>query len=162
MTIRICKVKEPWGWMGNMAPYPVVAEGWRWRTTEALFQALRFPVNSPVREALAAEPSPMAAKFIAKRHAAEMIVAPRSEADVAAMQRVVRIKVAQHAVTLALELAALRASGDILIVEDAGRRHGLSADFWGARLVDGVWVGHNKLGKLWMEMRDEMLRNLKS
>jgi len=111
-----------------------------------------------VREAIAAERSPLAVKFVAKAHAAEMSVAPWSEADVAAMRQVLRLKIDQHAAALAAELAALRASGEAMIVEDAGRRRGESAGFWGARLgPDGAWVGGNQLGRLWMEVRAGLL-----
>lgn len=155
--IIIRRVKEPWGWMGNMSPFPIEAEGRVWRSAEALFQALRFPAGSPVRDAIAEECSPLAVKFIAKRHAAEMVVAPRSDADVAAMRRVIALKVAQHAVALAVDLRILCARSAEGIVEDVGRRRGPSADFWGARCnADGAWVGGNQLGRLWMEARAGM------
>ena len=40
--ISFSKVALPYGWLGNMAPYPIIYEGKRWRTIEALFQSLRF------------------------------------------------------------------------------------------------------------------------
>ena len=36
--IAFTKVALPFGWLGNMAPYPVTYGGKAWRTTEALFQ----------------------------------------------------------------------------------------------------------------------------
>ena len=39
--IWFTKVNLPYGWLGNMAPYPVLHDGCRWLTTEALFQAMR-------------------------------------------------------------------------------------------------------------------------
>ena len=65
--IAFTKVALPFGWLGNMAPYPVTYGGKAWRTTEALFQALRFEDES-IREAIRQEKSPMAAKLVAKRH----------------------------------------------------------------------------------------------
>lgn len=35
--IWFTKVDLPYGWLGNMAPYPVLHDGCRWLTTEALF-----------------------------------------------------------------------------------------------------------------------------
>jgi predicted NAD-dependent protein-ADP-ribosyltransferase YbiA (DUF1768 family) len=39
--IWFTKVNLPYGWLGNMAPYPVLHDGCSWLTTEALFQAMR-------------------------------------------------------------------------------------------------------------------------
>ena len=41
--IWFTKVDLPYGWLGNMAPYPVLHDGCRWLTTEALFQARCTP-----------------------------------------------------------------------------------------------------------------------
>ena len=75
--IAFTKVALPFGWLGNMAPYPVTYGGEAWRTTEALFQALRFEDES-IREAIRQEKSPMAVKFIAQRHKSKMVVVPRA------------------------------------------------------------------------------------
>ncbi len=66
MSLWFKGVKEPNGWMGNMAPYPITYNGQVWRTSEALFQAMRF--NDPlIKGLIQAENSPMAAKMIAKK-----------------------------------------------------------------------------------------------
>ena len=49
--VRIGKVEEPEGWMGNMSPFPVRVDGLRYPTTEHLFQAMRFE-DQHVREAV--------------------------------------------------------------------------------------------------------------
>ena len=46
MSLWFKGVKEPNGWMGNMAPYPITYNGQVWRTSEALFQSMRF--NDPL------------------------------------------------------------------------------------------------------------------
>src|SRR5262249_49560871 len=61
-VIAFTKVDLPYGWLGNMAPFPVMHDGRGYRTTEALFQALRFD-QEPIREAIRGEKSPMAAKM---------------------------------------------------------------------------------------------------
>lgn len=58
--IAFTKVDLPYGWLGNMAPYPVAYEDLTYRTTEALFQALRFK-DRAIRQQIHAEKSPMAA-----------------------------------------------------------------------------------------------------
>lgn len=144
-------VHEPHGWFGNMAPYPVTHEDLPWRTTEALFQALRF-ADPAVRDAIRSQKSPMAAKMIAKREKSKMVVVPQSREDLDNMRKVLRLKIAQHP-KLKREL---KGTGEKQIIEDCSRRARGSGLFWGAALRDGVWVGENRLGVLWMELRAEM------
>ena len=54
MSIWFRKIKEPNGWMGNMAPYPITYNGQVWRTSEALFQAMRF--NDPLIKGILRDP----------------------------------------------------------------------------------------------------------
>lgn len=144
--VVIRRVREPYGWLGNMSPHAVGS----WPTAEHAFQALRFADTSEVRKLIMGEPRPMAAKAIAKMHLNEMIVQPRSDQDVANMRRILRMKLEQHP----LLLEALRATGARCIVEDCTARQHESGLFWGAaRQADGTWRGANTLGVLWMELR---------
>ena len=151
MHVLIRKVKEQHGWLGNMSPFPVEFEGKLYRTTEALFQALRFS-DEEVIEAIREEKSPMAAKFAAKRHKDKMVVEPLSAADLENMRMCLKLKLEQHPKLR----DRLLATGDAEIVEDCSKRKRGSGLFWGAALEDGVWEGTNMLGKLWMELRDEV------
>jgi ribA/ribD-fused uncharacterized protein len=154
-VIRFNKVAEEHGWLGNMSPYPIEAFGDTWRTSEALFQALRF--NDPtVREHIRSQKAPMgaklAAKSAAKKHPEKMVVEPLSEIDLRNMRYCLNLKVDQHP-----ELFdKLVATGDREIVEDCtSRANRGSAKFWGAAYIDSRWVGSNHLGKLWMEIRSQ-------
>ena len=152
-VIAFTKVALPYGWLGNMSPYPVVHDGKEWRTTEALFQALRLAPPNPVRELIREEKSPMGAKMIAKKYADQRTVTALSEEDLNIMKVVLRLKVNTH-VHLKKELLD---TGDALIVEDVTKRPGGTGTFWGAALqADGAWVGDNHLGRLWMELREEL------
>ena len=115
--IAFTKVALPFGWLSNMAPYPVTYGGKAWRTTEALFQALRFEDES-IREAIRQKKSPMAAKMVAKRHKATMVVEPMGAADLDNMRLVLRLKLQAHP-ALGRQLLATRAAR---IVEDCSRR----------------------------------------
>lgn len=150
-VITFTKVKLPNGWLGNMAPYPIEYGGLIYRTSEALFQAVRF-APGPIREAIRAERSPMAAKMVAKRHANEMLVPPRSVLDIALMRNVLAEKLTQHADEL---VPLLLATGDAEIIEDvSGRPCTESNLFWGKALNSkGLWLGTGMLGKIWMELR---------
>jgi ribA/ribD-fused uncharacterized protein len=151
-VIAFTKSKLPFGWCGNMSPFPIEFGGKSWRTTEALFQALRFE-DETIREEIRAEKSPMAAKFVAKRNVDQMTVEQLSEQDVENMRLMLKLKVEQHP-----ELKEqLLATGEDLIVEDCTRRGRRGSNlFWGAVLEDGEWEGKNILGKLWMELRTKL------
>lgn len=150
--LTFTKVNLPWGWLSNMSPHQVSLDEVTWRTAEHLFQALRFAQESPVRALIRAQKSPMGAKMAAKAHAGQMIVAPRSEEDLAQMRQVLRRKLAQHP-DLVAELAR---SGDALLIEDVTRRPSQAGLFWGvADPLTDRRRGLNWLGRLWMELRDE-------
>jgi len=133
-----------------MSAHPVKYDNKWWLTTEALFQALRFPEDSKVREIIRAEKSPMTAKMMAKKFKDLMVVKPCGPRDIEHMKLMLRLKL-----TFNKELKAeLLATEESLIIEDCSSR---KASPWGAKLIDGVWVGENLLGKLWMEYRAELM-----
>jgi ribA/ribD-fused uncharacterized protein len=147
-TIPFTKVAAPYGWLGNMSPHPIQYAGKAWRTAEALFQALRFSDQDVIAEIRAAS-SPMTAKMIAKRERHNMIIQPTSQQDLDNMRMVLRLKIEQHP-----DLRqALLDTKDAEIIEDCSRRR---ASPWGAQFIAGQWVGDNLLGKLWMELRDQL------
>lgn len=149
-TIFIRRVRDPFGWMGNMSPHPVTTGGLTYRTTEALFQCMRLGLGSPLAEEVRAQRSPMSAKMIAKKHRARFIVAQQSPQDVENMRACVRLKADQHPELL----RQLLGTGPRRIVEDCSRRPHGSGTFWGAARQDsGRWQGHNWLGEIWMALR---------
>ena len=157
MEIAFTKVALPFGWLGNMSPHQIVTppgllngfDGMTFRTGEALFQAMRF-TNRDIIISIWREKSPMAAKMVAKRHVKEMVIAPRSKEDTDNMFKVLCLKIDQHP-KLREELLS---TGDAEIIEDCSNRRNDSGLFWGAAKVDGVWVGRNKLGRLWWHVRN--------
>jgi len=70
--ISFTTVKGSYGWLGNMAPFPLVHQGVRYRTPEALFQCLRFDGAPEIQEKIRAQASPMAAKWTARDHAGRL------------------------------------------------------------------------------------------
>lgn len=150
-TIGFTSSRAPFGWMGNMSPYPIVFGEDIYRTSEALFQALRFSDND-IKSLIREEKSPMGAKAIMNQND-EFITTPKhSVKDVMNMQMCLKLKLAQHP-ELVTELLA---TGDLPIYEDVTKRGDKGGNlFWGAMLVDGEWVGKNVLGNLWMTERKE-------
>ncbi len=156
MSIWFKGVKEPNGWMGNMAPYPITYNGQVWLTSEALFQSMRF--NDPlIKDVIRGEKSPMSAKMKAKSHRANYIIAPMSPQDIANMEACVLLKFQQHPKIAGM----LMATGSHPIYEDASNRKGESALFWGAYRDSKNPImpinGQNMMGEILMKVRGILL-----
>ena len=147
--IGFTKVALEYGWLGNMAPFPITYDGKLWRTSEALFQALRFDDNL-IREAIRAEKSPMGAKFKAKSYKESLMVMPTSSDDLINMRLCIKLKLESHPTLL----TELKNTGSAIIFEDVSSRVRGNNLFWGAMLIDNNLTGENHLGKIWMELRD--------
>ncbi len=144
------KTNERFGGLSNMAPgFAVVVNGVRIRTSEALYQACRFPHLPHVQRLIISEHSPMTAKMRGKPYASQT----RPDWDrvrVGLMRWCLRVKLNQNPSKFS---SLLRSTGDLPIVEKKTRR----SDFWGAKLADdGSLVGMNVLGRLLMELRAEL------
>lgn len=153
--IFIRRSKDPFGWMGNMSPYPMKFGAKDYRTSEALFQCLRTD-DEDVRIAIRAEKSPMAAKLVAKTNADKRTIECLTDADLDLMRLTLREKVKQYP-HLSEQLLD---TGDRVIIEDCSKRQRGSGLFWGAaEQEDGTWTGMNWLGRLWMELREEIRKS---
>jgi ribA/ribD-fused uncharacterized protein len=148
--IAFNKVSEPHGWLGNMSPFPIIYEGKEWRTTEALFQAMRYE-DEDIKEEIRNEKSPFSSKCKAKKHRHIVNVEMLSEEDVSNMKKCLLLKLEQHPYLI----KKLIDTEGLIIYEDATARQRGSGLFWGAALIDGEWKGNNVLGNLWMHIRDE-------
>ncbi len=151
--ISFTKTNLPFGWLGNMFAAPITYNGQIWLTSEALFQALRFD-DVTIREMIRNDKSPMGAKFMSKRkeYRTKRVVEPMSMEDIENMRLCLRLKFDQHS-----ELREkLLKTGDHIIVEDVSARKGARHKFWGAVLTNDVLDGQNMLGKLLMELREEL------
>lgn len=151
--IAFTKVKLPYGWLGNMSPYPIDYEGKTYRTTEALFQCLRFTDFPEVQEEIRSQTSPMSAKMIAKSY---VNLIPNynmcGEEDQKNMALCLQLKVEQHPQLV----KDLLDTGTTHIIEDCSSRPHGTGVIWGAAFQNGQWIGKNILGNLWMELREEL------
>ena len=159
--IAFTKVAYPYGWLGNMSAYPVTYRGKEYRTTEALFQCLRFPHSSRIQESIRSLKSPMGAKMRTKTFRKQLRVPICDTRDLERMALCLRLKCKYHP-----ELRdALLKTGDAHIIEDCtarprdieidGKNHANGGPFWGARWNADTrkWDGQNALGVLWMRLR---------
>ena len=126
--------------------YPLYIQGVRIRTSEALYQACRFPHLPQVQRLIIEQASPMTAKMKSKPYR-EDSRPDWDEIRVKVMRWCLRVKLAQNWSTFS---SLLLRSGNSPIVEESRRD-----DFWGAKRVGQHFlVGRNVLGRLLMELRE--------
>jgi len=148
-SVVFLKTNERFGGLSNMAPgFPLRVNGVRIRTSEALYQACRFPHLPDVQRKIIDEHSPMTAKMRSKPFRKDS----RPDWDAARvkiMRWCLRVKLAQNWREFG---RLLLATGDRPIVEQSRKD-----DFWGAKVAeDGTLVGMNVLGRLLMELREQL------
>ncbi|ROZ69463.1 NADAR family protein [Ramlibacter sp. WS9] len=140
------------GGLSNMAAgYPLHVNGVRILTSEALYQACRFPHLPEVQALIIAQQSPMTAKMRSKPHRTETR-RDWDEIRFKVMRWCLRVKLAQNFDEFGRLLLATR---EQQIVERSAKD-----DYWGAKpSADGeTLVGQNVLGRLLMELRERLLQ----
>lgn len=146
----VFKVAEEFGGLSNMHNgYPLQVDGVEWGSSEALYQACRYPHQPEWQREIREAPHAMRAKMAAKRDGRR--AQSRQDWDsvrVEIMRWCLQLKLDQH---FGEFYNLLRNSGDRAIVEKSRRDR-----VWGAVLEkDGVLRGENRLGRLLMEIRDK-------
>jgi len=146
-SVVFLKTDEPFGGLSNMAGgFPLCVNGIRILTSEALYQACRFPHRPEVQTLIIEQRSPMTAKMKSKPYRHDS----RPDWDrvrVKIMRWCLRVKLAQNWRTFS---ALLLETGTRSIVEESRKD-----DFWGAKAIDEqILVGVNVLGRLLMELRE--------
>jgi len=147
--VTFLKTTEQFGGLSNMAGgYPLLINNVRVLTSEALYQACRFPHKPDVQELIIGQKSPMTAKMVSKPHRKDS----RPDWDavrVRIMYWCLRVKLAQNWEKFS---DLLRSTENKPIVEESRRDQ-----FWGAKPVDSeTLVGENVLGRLLMKLRDQL------
>ena len=142
------KTNEKFGGLSNMSTaYPLTLNGREIRTSEALYQACRFPNHPDVQEMIFEQKSPMTAKMKSKPHRKNT----RDDwisVRVNIMRWCLRVKLACNWLDFG-EL--LLSTENKSIVEESSKD-----SFWGAKSQDNQLEGQNVLGRLLMELREEL------
>ena len=148
-AVHFRKTKEGFGALSNMASgFPLRVNGVYIRSSEALYQACRFPHLPEVQRLIIQQTSPMTAKMVSKPHR-ENSRQDWEQMRIRIMKWCLRVKLAQHWEQFR-EL--LLSTGDVPIVEESRRD-----EFWGAKEAEGdVLIGANVLGRLLMELRERL------
>lgn len=146
-SIVFLKTKELFGGLSNMAGgFPLSVNGLRIRTSEALYQACRFPHLPDLQRLIFEQRSPMTAKMKSRQHRHDSRK-DWNQVRVSIMRWCLRVKLAQNRDAFG---DLLLSTHDFPIVEQSRKD-----DFWGAKSVDEqTLVGRNILGRLLMELRD--------
>jgi ribA/ribD-fused uncharacterized protein len=141
---------EKYGGLSNMAGgFPLKVNDTTVWSSEALYQACRFPFEADIQRVVLAERSAMTAKMKSKKYRREYTRPDWDTIKVKLMKWCLRVKLAQNWQRFG---EVLRSTGDKPIVEDSRKD-----DFWGAKQSeDGKLVGMNVLGRLLMELRQEL------
>ena len=143
------KTKEKYGSLSNMASgFPLKINGVDIRTSEALYQACRFPRAPNVQRLIIEQRSPMSAKMRSKPYR------DKTRPD----WHLVRVKIMRWCLRVKLVQNwekfrdALLETENLPIVE-----HSRRDDFWGAKPInEQTLVGVNALGRLLMELRESI------
>src|SRR5579871_1511697 len=119
------KTNESFGGLSNMAPgYPLIVNGHKYRTLEALYQSCRFPDQPHLQQMVIASVSPMTAKMISRKHK-ELTRVDWYSVRTKIMRWCLRVKLAQHFKSFG---DLLLSTGDLSIVEYSSKD-----EFWGAK-----------------------------
>jgi ribA/ribD-fused uncharacterized protein len=141
-----CKTAEIYGGLSNMAAgfYIHIGDS-KILTSEALYQACRYPDYPDIQKSIITQSSPMTAKKISRKEISKC----RDDWNnirVIIMKWVLRVKLIQNWDTFS-EL--LESTGNKSIVEMSTKD-----DFWGCFKNGTTLVGTNALGRLLMELRE--------
>lgn len=143
------KTHEQWGGYSNMAAgYPIVINDIYIKSSEALYQAFKYPTRPDVQNKILIQSSPMTAKMVGKPFRDSI----RPDFDL------IKIKIMKWCVYAKL-LSNYEKFSDLLlesenkiIVEESRKDN-----FWGAkRTNDNKLIGINVLGRILMETRENI------
>ena len=142
MRIDFYKTKDPYGEFSNFSHHPIILKGKAWPTTEHYFQAQKY-AGTEHEEAVRLTPGPRSAADMGRDR--KLPLRPDWESvKEGVMKDALLAKVNQYPHIKALLLS----TGDAEIVE-----HTENDRYWGD---GGDRTGKNRLGVLWMEIREEL------
>ena len=141
--------RATWGTFSNFQPLavPIAAGPWTFATSEHAYQACKFPACPDVQQRIAEAPTARDAAAIGRTPGLG-IDAGWNAQRVAVMRWVLRMKREANQAEIDTVLAA---TSDRPIVEVSTRD-----PWWGAQPVTDRYEGRNVLGRLWMELRQQL------
>tara|TARA_Y100001935_G_C17299808_1_gene508467 strand:- start:1075 stop:1707 length:633 start_codon:yes stop_codon:yes gene_type:complete len=150
-VIHFRKTKEKYGWLSNMASgYKVKVNSIIIYSSEALYQACKFPAFPEIQKEIISQKSPMTAKMISRREK-ENVRADWMKIRVNVMRWALRVKLICNKDSFG---QLLLSTNNKPIVELSNKD-----DFWGSfEKENNLLVGTNALGRLLMELREDIMK----
>lgn len=145
------KTHDKFGELSNMvAGFSLNINGVLIKTSEALYQACRYPSFPEIQKIIISQNSPMTAKMKSKAYR-NKTRKDWNEVRVRIMKWCIRVKLAQNWTKFG---SVLESTLEYPIVEESRKD-----DFWGAKPIDeNTLIGMNVLGRSLMELRDEYFK----
>ncbi|WP_052600210.1 NADAR family protein [Aureispira sp. CCB-QB1] len=139
------KNKDKWGGLSNMATgFPITINSIKIKSSEALYQACKYPHNPELQQRILDQKSPFIAKMVTK---GKITRDDWMYIRVNVMWWCIRLKLAHNLFSFGQLLASTRSMN---IVENSTRDQ-----FWGAKMINpNEFQGINALGRLLMELRE--------
>ena len=139
--------KDEFGGLSNMSTeYPLLINNQLIRSSEALYQALKFSSFPEIQQKILNQKSPMTVKMVS-RGSNKLTREDWEEIKVDIMRWCLRVKLAQNFLKFGL---LLESTYPKYIVEKSDKDN-----FWGAKLnSEGEYEGRNILGRLLKELRE--------
>ena len=146
-TINFYKIADPYGDFSNFSKHPITLKGKVWLTTEHYFQAQKF-AGTEHEEAVRLCKGPRAAAEMGRRRNLPLRKDwEQVKEDI--MEEALIAKITQYPDIIKL----LISTGDAQIVE-----HTENDNYWAD---GGDGSGKNRLGVIWMKIRDDLNKKLK-
>ena len=150
--VVFCKTKEKYGALSSMSSgYPLRVNGYDINTSEALYQACKFPHSPELQHKIINAKSPFAAEIIGKQYR-EQVRQDWSKVAVDIMLWSLQVKLAEHWNNFG---GILESTGNMPIV-----KYSRTDEFWGAKQSnedENILEGYNVFGKLLMILRSKYL-----
>jgi len=148
-VVVVYKTRERFGGLSNMASgYPLQVNGVRILTSEALYQACRFPHLPELQQEIIEQRNPVIAKMKGRPHCMDS----RGDWDqvrAKIMWWCLRVKLAQNYDRVSRLL--LETTGHSIVEQSR------KDDYWGAKLSESeekLLIGHNVLGRMLVALRE--------
>lgn len=140
--------KGEFGALSNMAPnFPIYINKTKLRTSEALYQALRFPNYPEVQHQIILRKSPISAKHYGRQYI-DLTRADWNQVRFKVMKFCIELKLFQNFDRFS---KVLLSTGSYPIVEYSDKDK-----VWGASFQNGYYIGTNALGRYLMELREKV------
>ena len=155
-VISFYKVDEPFGALSNMSGkyFHLHVNDYLIRSSEALYQSLRFTSHPEIQKEIAINKSPKGSKMIAKKYRAHYTRADFDDIKLEIMYWCLKVKLCAHPLVFG---SLLDKTGDKEIVEISSKDK-----FWGCVREEGnenIVIGENNLGELLMKLRQYYRNN---